>query len=73
MKAQGRSTNASCGVGSSQSTCLRLVESNSQIMSVLTRTVALMLHFLVCPGLGAGIWSSKNQNMHIQPHNRDVG
>lgn len=67
MKAQDRSTNTSCGAGSSQSTCLRLVESNSQIMSVLTRTVALMLHFLVCPSLGTGIWNSKNQNVHLQP------
>lgn len=51
MKARARNTNISCGAGSSQSTSLRLVDSNSHIMSVLTRIVALMLLFLVCPGL----------------------
>ena len=73
MKAQARNANISPGAGSSQSTSLRLVDSNSHIMSVLTRIVALMLQFLVCPALGTGTWNSKNQNMHVQPRNRDVG
>lgn len=72
MKAQARKANVSRGAGSSQSTSLRLVNSNNQVMSLLTRIVALM-HFLVCPGLGTGTWNSKNQNMHIHPRNRDVG
>lgn len=71
MKAQARNSNIFSF--SSQSTSLRLVDRNSQIMSVLTRIVALMLHFLVCPGLGTGTRNSKNQNVHVQSHNRDVG
>lgn len=73
MKAQARNVNISRGAGSSQSPSLRLADSDSQIMSMLTRIVALMLCFLVCPGLGTGTWNSKNQNMHVQPCNRDVG
>lgn len=41
-------------------------------MPRITRIVALMLRFLVCPGLGTGTWNSKNQNMCVQARTRGV-
>ena len=60
-------SNFSRGAGSSQHSSLRLVDSNSQIMSVLTRIVALMLHFLVWPGRELEVGIAKTRTCTFSP------
>lgn len=54
MKAQPRNTSVCYGAGSSQNPFLGLGHSHSLVTSTLSKVVAIMLHFLIYPGLGTG-------------------